>query len=411
MSSFEPSRIPAWLAPVCDERSVSHSVSDVAVLGDPARHLGRVAVAHRALQDRQREPVDLEEDDPRLVGLDLPAGAARDPLRHAQHVASRRRSSGRSGRARPRRPTRRTRRRSAHQNESTVIASGAMSRRELEHRRVEDEHEQEAEHERERQPERRDDRRQDRVQDRDQRRGDERAAPAVDRDARHDRGRDEERARPRSATRRGGAPAGCAGARARGVTSRLLVVHARPARAVRRRAGSRTSTSGRDLGGDARERLGRLAEHAPPRSGGRPAGTCPSGSARRCAAGAASSACAARSRIEVPARHARPPAGDGQQRDVEVARDVAHPVEEIGVAGEPDPQRAADEVAEGGHAHPEDLPAAVLGVRRGDVDAVHVGVVADVELRHVREPAAAKHVAGADRDDDARRAADERAAT
>ncbi len=27
MSSFEPSRMPAWLAPVCDERSVSHSVS------------------------------------------------------------------------------------------------------------------------------------------------------------------------------------------------------------------------------------------------------------------------------------------------------------------------------------------------------------------------------------------------
>ena len=27
MSSFEPSRIPAWLAPVCEERSVSHSAS------------------------------------------------------------------------------------------------------------------------------------------------------------------------------------------------------------------------------------------------------------------------------------------------------------------------------------------------------------------------------------------------
>ena len=27
MSSFDPSRIPAWLAPVCDERSVSHSTS------------------------------------------------------------------------------------------------------------------------------------------------------------------------------------------------------------------------------------------------------------------------------------------------------------------------------------------------------------------------------------------------
>ena len=25
MSSLEPSRIPAWLAPVCEERSVSHS--------------------------------------------------------------------------------------------------------------------------------------------------------------------------------------------------------------------------------------------------------------------------------------------------------------------------------------------------------------------------------------------------
>ena len=26
MSSFEPSRMPAWLAPVCEERSVSHSI-------------------------------------------------------------------------------------------------------------------------------------------------------------------------------------------------------------------------------------------------------------------------------------------------------------------------------------------------------------------------------------------------
>jgi len=27
MSSLDPSRIPAWLAPVCEERSVSHSAS------------------------------------------------------------------------------------------------------------------------------------------------------------------------------------------------------------------------------------------------------------------------------------------------------------------------------------------------------------------------------------------------
>jgi hypothetical protein len=27
MSSLEPRRIPAWLAPVCEDRSVSHSTS------------------------------------------------------------------------------------------------------------------------------------------------------------------------------------------------------------------------------------------------------------------------------------------------------------------------------------------------------------------------------------------------
>ncbi len=68
MSSFEPSRIPAWLAPVCEERSGSHSASSVAALGDPARHRRRAAVAHRVAQHRQGEPVDLEEDDPGHVG-------------------------------------------------------------------------------------------------------------------------------------------------------------------------------------------------------------------------------------------------------------------------------------------------------------------------------------------------------
>ena len=37
----------------------------VAVPRDPARHRRSVAVAHRPAQDRQREPVDLEEDDAR----------------------------------------------------------------------------------------------------------------------------------------------------------------------------------------------------------------------------------------------------------------------------------------------------------------------------------------------------------
>ena len=36
-------------------------------LGEPARHVRGAAVAHRAAQHRQREPVDLEEEDPRHV--------------------------------------------------------------------------------------------------------------------------------------------------------------------------------------------------------------------------------------------------------------------------------------------------------------------------------------------------------
>ena len=68
MSSLDPSRIPAWLAPVCEERSVSHSVRPVRVVGQPARHRRGVAVAHRAAQHRQRQPVDLEEHDPGDVG-------------------------------------------------------------------------------------------------------------------------------------------------------------------------------------------------------------------------------------------------------------------------------------------------------------------------------------------------------
>ena len=59
---------------------------DVALVLEPARHVRGVAVAHRPLQDGQREAVDLEVDDPRCVGLDPLAGALRDPLDHAQRV-------------------------------------------------------------------------------------------------------------------------------------------------------------------------------------------------------------------------------------------------------------------------------------------------------------------------------------
>ena len=56
------------------------------VVGQPAGHRRGVAVAHRPAQHRQREPIDLEEDDPGDVGLGDDALPTRDPLRDAQRV-------------------------------------------------------------------------------------------------------------------------------------------------------------------------------------------------------------------------------------------------------------------------------------------------------------------------------------
>ena len=58
----------------------------IAVVGDPARHRGRAAVAQRALEHGQREAVDLQVDDPRHVGVGDRAEAPGDPARDAQVV-------------------------------------------------------------------------------------------------------------------------------------------------------------------------------------------------------------------------------------------------------------------------------------------------------------------------------------
>ena len=62
--------------------------------------LRRVAVAHRPLQHGQRQPVDLEEDDPRHVGARRAALAPGDPLRRPAACRCRRRSCRRHRRAR-----------------------------------------------------------------------------------------------------------------------------------------------------------------------------------------------------------------------------------------------------------------------------------------------------------------------
>ena len=151
----------------------------VAALDEPAGHVRRVAVAHRALQHGQREAVDLEVDDARRIRLDEPVRALRDPLDHAQGVGvvvvrpeddvEHDRDGRRHERDSERRPERVDR---------EVAVRDAVGREQ--HQRVEDQDEQEPGDEHQRQPQRGDDRRQQCVEDRDHRCRDERSAPALD---------------------------------------------------------------------------------------------------------------------------------------------------------------------------------------------------------------------------------------
>ena len=185
MSSLEPSSSPACEAPVCDERSVSHSREPVGTGREPACHLGRVAVADGALQHRPRQTVDLQIDDAGNVGHHPRARAPRDALRDAQrvdvlvvgtqeHLEHDRHGGGDQ--------------RHEQRPEEPVHLEGVVGevRRDPDHPRVEDEDEQKPDDEHVRQPQRGDERRQQGVEDRDQRRGDERAQEPLDADAGHD---------------------------------------------------------------------------------------------------------------------------------------------------------------------------------------------------------------------------------
>ena len=85
MLSFEPSRIPAWLAPVCDER-VRLPLRQLVRLGQPTRHRGCVPISNGSAQHRESQPVDLEEDDSRPVGSLRATLPACDPLNHLDRV-------------------------------------------------------------------------------------------------------------------------------------------------------------------------------------------------------------------------------------------------------------------------------------------------------------------------------------
>ena len=159
---------------------------------NPAREYRRVAVAHRPLQHGPGEAVDLEKDDPGNISPGLLSGVPRDalddpegvgvvvvrPEDNLQHDGHRRGKQG--GDQRP--PER-----------VDVDRARRYARRDLEHQRIEQEHEHESRDEGEREPQCCDHRRQQRVQDRDQSRGDDRPAEAGDMDSGHDERRHQQR--------------------------------------------------------------------------------------------------------------------------------------------------------------------------------------------------------------------------
>ena len=174
MSSFEPEQDPG-LGGARLRGEVGLPLDEhVRALPEPARHGRRMPVAHGPLQHRQREPVDLEEDDPRRVGHDPLARAPRDSLHDAQRVdvvvvrpEQHREDDADCGRGEgdaERRP------------EGVDRETRADAARQEQHPGVEEQHEKEAEQGGEREPQRSDERRQHRIEQGDDRRRDERRA-------------------------------------------------------------------------------------------------------------------------------------------------------------------------------------------------------------------------------------------
>ena len=151
----------------------------VGAVGHPARHVRGIAVTHRAAQDRQREPVDLEVDDPGDVGSGDDPLPARDPLRNADRIRVVRAQEHREYQAHGR-----DRERGQQRPPEVLDREHAVGHFGSDHEdeRVRDEHEQEAENQRERQPQGRHDGWDDRVEGGDDHRDHERTPEALDPD-------------------------------------------------------------------------------------------------------------------------------------------------------------------------------------------------------------------------------------
>ena len=134
------------------------------------------------------------------------------------------------------------------------------------------------------------------------------------------------------------------------------------ARALDRRlsdASTRTSTSGAASLASAANRAPASGRRA---CGGRAARAFPSGSGSRSAA-AGDAVPRPPVRVHVPGRDGRAPPGDRKQRDVQVAGEQRHVVEDVGVAREVDAPRPGDEKAERRRTRPERAAVARRGRR------------------------------------------------
>ena len=183
MSSFDPRRIPAWLAPGLRREIRLPLRQAVRVVRQPARHRRGVAVAHRAEQHRQREPVDLEEDQPWNVAAVDDALPARDALRDPHRVRVVRTEEHREHDAHGGDDERSEKRPAEVVDREHPVGDVGDDE---EDQGVRDQHEQEAEDERERQPKSCEHGRDDRVQGRDDRRHEQRTQEALDVDAGQD---------------------------------------------------------------------------------------------------------------------------------------------------------------------------------------------------------------------------------
>ena len=86
MSSLEPSRMPAWLAPVCDERSVSHSAAGSRRRRSSAPSSGALPSRIASRRTGSARPSISRKRMPGHVGAGARALALGDAARHPQRV-------------------------------------------------------------------------------------------------------------------------------------------------------------------------------------------------------------------------------------------------------------------------------------------------------------------------------------